>query len=149
MGPTWVLSAPGGPHIGFMNLAIWDRMDTITVWYSRLGPPCAGCCSIAATNPGILVEYQAFSSQPLELWLNHGWTINQVITSCILTSNISVTRRKNLGAWALIQYKLSSYQYRKSHCGIKTVVRSSYLHNGIPYTGKMSSLYWIGALGDL
>ena len=22
MGPTWVLSAPGGPHIGSMNLAI-------------------------------------------------------------------------------------------------------------------------------
>ena len=34
-------------------------------------------------------------------------------------------------------------QYRKSHCGDKTVVRSSYLHNGISYTGKMSSLYWI------
>ena len=28
----------------------------------------------------------------------------------------------------------------------KTVVRSSYLHNGISYTGKMISLYWIGAL---
>ena len=24
MGPTWVLSAPGGPHVGLMNLAIWD-----------------------------------------------------------------------------------------------------------------------------
>ena len=23
MGPTWVLSAPGGPHIGPMNLAVW------------------------------------------------------------------------------------------------------------------------------
>ena len=41
---------------------------------------------------------------------------------------------------------MTSYQYRKSHCGDKTVVRSSYLHNGISYTGKMSSLYWIGAL---
>ena len=41
--------------------------------------------------------------------------------------------------------KMSSYQYRKSHCGDKTVVRSSYLHNGISYTGKMSSLYWIRA----
>ena len=42
--------------------------------------------------------------------------------------------------------KMSSYQDRKSHCGDKTVVRSSYLHNGISDTGKMSSLYWIGAL---
>ena len=40
---------------------------------------------------------------------------------------------------------MSSYQYRKSHCGDKTVVRSSYLHNGISYIGKMSSLYWIRA----
>ena len=41
--------------------------------------------------------------------------------------------------------KMSSYRYRKSLCGDKTVVRSSYLHNGISYTGKMSSLYWIRA----
>ena len=50
------------------------------------------------------------------------------------------------GLWFNIT--ISSYQYRKSHCGEKTVVRSSYLHNGISYTGKMSSLYWIRALGD-
>ena len=42
--------------------------------------------------------------------------------------------------------KMLSYQYRKSHCGDKTVVRSSYLHNGISYTGKSRSLYWIRAL---
>ena len=41
--------------------------------------------------------------------------------------------------------KMSSYQYRKYHCGDKTVVRSSYLHNGISYTGKMTYLYWIRA----
>ena len=45
------------------------------------------------------------------------------------------------GPWFNI--KMSSYQYRKSHCDDKTVVRSFYLHNGISYTGKMSSLYWI------
>ena len=48
------------------------------------------------------------------------------------------------GPWFNI--KMSSYQYRKSHCGDKTVVISSYLHNGISYTGKMTSLYWIRAL---
>ena len=41
--------------------------------------------------------------------------------------------------------KMSSYRYRKSHCGDKTVVRSSYLHNGISYTGKITSFYWIRA----
>ena len=41
---------------------------------------------------------------------------------------------------------MSSYQYRKSHCGDKTILRPSYLHNGISYTGKMTSLYWIRTL---
>ena len=48
--------------------------------------------------------------------------------------------------WALIQYKMSSYQYRKSHNGGTTILRPSYLHNEISYTGKSASLYWIGAL---
>ena len=48
------------------------------------------------------------------------------------------------GPWFNI--KMTSYQYRKSHCGDKTILWPSYLHNGISYTGKMSSLYWIGAL---
>ena len=38
---------------------------------------------------------------------------------------------------------MSSYQYRKSHCGDKMIFRPSYLHNGISYTDKMTSLYWI------
>ena len=49
----------------------------------------------------------------------------------------------SLGPRALIQYK--DVQYRKSHCGDKTVVRSSYLHNWISYTGKTTYLYWIRA----
>ena len=49
------------------------------------------------------------------------------------------------GLWFNI--KMSSYQYRKSHCGDKTILRPSYLHNGISYTGKMIFLYRIGALG--
>ena len=40
----------------------------------------------------------------------------------------------------------SSYQYRKSHYGDKTILRPSYLHNGISHTGKMTSLYWISPL---
>ena len=35
--------------------------------------------------------------------------------------------------------KMTSYQYRKSHCGDKTFLRPSYLHNRISYTGKISS----------
>ena len=43
--------------------------------------------------------------------------------------------------------KIPSYQYRKFHCGDKTILWSSYLPNGISYTGKMTSLYWIKAQG--
>ena len=35
--------------------------------------------------------------------------------------------------------KITSYQCRKSHCGDKTILRPSYLQNGISYTGKMTS----------
>ena len=47
------------------------------------------------------------------------------------------------GPWFNIN--MTSYQHRKSHCGDKTILRPSYLHNWIPYTGKTTSLYWIRA----
>ena len=47
------------------------------------------------------------------------------------------------GDWFNI--KIPSYQYRKYHCGDKTILRSSHLHNGISYTGKMTYLFWIRA----
>ena len=51
----------------------------------------------------------------------------------------------SLEAGPRFNINMSSCRYRKSHCGDKMVVRSSYLHNGISYTGKVSSLYWIGS----
>ena len=50
------------------------------------------------------------------------------------------------GPW--LNIKMPSYQYRKSHCGDKMVLRLSYLHNGISYTDKTTSLYWIIAQGQ-
>ena len=52
----------------------------------------------------------------------------------------------NSGPWFNI--KMPSYQYRKSHCGDKTVVRSylSPQYYGISFTGKTTSLYWIRVL---
>ena len=47
--------------------------------------------------------------------------------------------------WQWFNIKMLFYQYRKSHCGDKRILRPSYLHNGISYTGKMASLYWIRA----
>ena len=48
------------------------------------------------------------------------------------------------GGWFNI--KMLSHQYRKSHCGDKTILRPSYLHNGISYSGMKTFLYWIMAL---
>ena len=35
IGPTWVLSAPGGPHIGPINLAIRVLMPPISKWIAH------------------------------------------------------------------------------------------------------------------
>ena len=43
--------------------------------------------------------------------------------------------------------KVSFYQYRKFNCGGKTMLQLPNLHNVISCTGKMTSLYWIRALG--
>ena len=56
----------------------------------------------------------------------------------------NITMTETPGSW--FNRKISPYQYRESHCGDKMVVRSSYLHNGISCTGKMTSLYWIRGL---
>ena len=36
MGPTWVLSAPDGPHVGPMNPAIRDGMETLSTLLNSL-----------------------------------------------------------------------------------------------------------------
>ena len=34
MGPIWGRQDPGGPHVGPMNLAIWDGLTLIPMWLS-------------------------------------------------------------------------------------------------------------------
>ena len=41
------------------------------------------------------------------------------------------------------RFNMPSYQHRNYHCGDKMILWSSYLHNGIAYTGETISLYWI------
>ena len=57
-------------------------------------------------------------------------------------TDTKINKSKMSGPW--FDIKMLSYQYWKLHCWDKTVVRSFNLHNGIPYTGKTPSLYWIG-----
>ena len=72
-------------------------------------------------------------------WTNH-FSL-QVWTKLPMTWRKAKGTHKRPGPWFNI--KMSSYQYRKSHCGDKTISRPSYLHNGISYAGKTTPLYWI------
>ena len=92
----------------------------------------------------IVVLYQ-YDSGPLWHSTTLILTLFWLCTTLILASCGILCYCTHSGSWFNI--KMSSYQYRKTHCGDKTILRPSYLHNGISYTGKMTSLYWIGALG--
>ena len=74
-------------------------------------------------------------------WLHNHNKAKHNKTVCIFLGIYCRCDLCNPGPWFNI--KMSYYQYRKSHCGDKTVVRLSYLHNGNLYTGKMIPLYWI------
>ena len=76
-------------------------------------------------------------------WIHPIKTLGDVQSLCLSVSFVRAQLLPDPGAWFNI--KMTSYQYRKSHCGDKTILRPSYLHNGISYTGKTASLYWIRA----
>ena len=64
----------------------------------------------------------------------------------IILTNYVIVYTRIYASGGRLNIKMSSYQYSKSYCGDKTILRRSYLHNGISYTGKTTTLFWIGAL---
>ena len=86
-------------------------------------------------------------------WLGYELSYVHVVLGRVAVSTCSVYElswvrvvlcavcRRQLGP--RFNIKMSSYQYRKSHCGDQTILRPSYLHSGISYTSKTASLYWI------
>ena len=64
MGPTWVLSSPGGPHVGPKNLAIW-----VVTWYEI----CVHVCDIwvwqAWRSNYILLDIAGCTSLSIHWWL--------------------------------------------------------------------------------
>ena len=44
MGPTWVLSAPDGPHVDPMNLIIRGLIEWLTMYELLLRPRQSNCC---------------------------------------------------------------------------------------------------------
>ena len=104
-------------------------------------PPARYRCGlhlVAIAAATILVPCHAVKS------LQYIWRLGtrRLIYRCPIFKCVAATwlKERTPGTWFNI--KMPSYQYRNSHCGDKTVVRSSYLHNGITYTGKMTFLYW-------
>ena len=92
----------------------------------------------------LLYELKAFHrvATPNPLWVrNTGRSVDILWFRWALSNR--VPSRSGPGPWFNI--KMLSYQYRKSHCGDKTILRPFYLHNGISNTGKTTSLYWIRA----
>ena len=83
------------------------------------------------------------------IWITHSSLIEHIShASTILFGMklILLLQTKLTETGPRFNIKMTSYQYRKTHCGDKTIFRPSYLHNGISYTDKMTSLYWIRAL---
>ena len=88
-------------------------------------------------------ETQLEFVQELHDNLNHGIQVEVILMDYYTNSTTMASLEKPPGGW--FNKKMPSYQHRKSHCRDKTILRPSYLHNGISYTGKMTSLYWIRA----
>ena len=93
---------------------------------------------VVPTNSKILREQQ--HSWSVDFKEREHWPSMTIWNDDISASWHTSSRHQTSRGW--INIKMPSYQYRKSHCGDKTILRPSHiLHNGISYTGKTSSLY--------
>ena len=104
-----------------------------------------GLFSQRASNVVFFVFFLLFL---LLVWTSY-WTNSQVTVTgelrcsdahdmaSVMIADIMPTKNLNIKM---------SYQYRNCHYGDKMILRPSYLHNSISFTGKMTSLYWIRAL---
>ena len=76
MGSTWVLSAPDGPHVGPMNLAIWDiyEHETITAvlssYFKTVGIllllNCSNCLQVVSGH-----QSSVFTTRGMGTWWRH------------------------------------------------------------------------------
>ena len=69
-------------------------------------------------------------SRPLGIYFSQNTFYKRNAIANIVSKMTAFFSRYHSGPWFNI--KMSSYQYRKSHCGDKTILWPSYLHNGFP-----------------
>ena len=81
------------------------------------------------------------------VWLNHN---TQKVANLPITKRGDRLKPQHLGwpattisTWFLLLPYVNYMEWRESYCGDRMILWSSYLHNGISYTGRMTSLYWI------
>ena len=93
MGPTCVLSAPGGPHVGLMNLAIWVTKHTT---HYPLILSMQMCISVTYWQPTCIScrywnSYTASYCKPKEIWTFRALflCIFVICGLCLLVSIIS------------------------------------------------------------
>ena len=90
------------------------------------------------------------TEQPWMIWVEGTHTSSRTYNICRTIQNrvpiVQTYICLMAYSWPWFNIKMSSYQYRKPHCGDKTVVRSSYIHNGIFYSCNTTSSYWIMTL---
>ena len=91
-----------------------------------------------------------YSDVTCVLWCPKSLFSTICVGNVLITGGFHSQRASNVEAVTVsvgrFNIKMISYLYKKSHCVDKTISWLSYLHNGIFYTGKMTSLYWIRAM---
>ena len=133
MGPTWVLLAPDGPHIGPMNLAITVYLqphDFKAQWYimitylsipaTRHHCPHTELTAYIVTRYGLNIRYCIFLTFVLLSFISH-----------------RCHHRNNFGKyWGHIKIRMLFYQKRDSYDKDETVSQLSHLYNWNLYIWK-------------
>ena len=85
----------------------------------------------------ILLKYFIYSNK------THFWSL-YLLTVPFLVCNVFTCQTTSSShiPGPCFNISMLSYKYRKCYCGDKMILRASYLHNNMSYTGKMPSPYW-------
>ena len=113
----------------------WLRQWLVACWHQAITWTNVGSSSVRSSHIHLHAISQKIHQPPVT-------KISLEIIYLQVNSNLSGTNELTR---ARFNIKMLSYQYRISHWRDKTILRPSYLHNGISYTGKTTPLYWIEA----
>ena len=122
MGPTWVLSAPGGPHVGPINLAIWETTShtsgfmhsSFYILHKQVEKMhYFGSWTNILDTSALIMHLRLFfinSFWPNDAiwWLRFGSILAQVMACCLMASSHYLNQCRLIISEILIQQKLIS-----------------------------------------